>query len=1112
MFNRKLVYLPLFALFFVLNSNYFNDYSGNTLTEKQVRKLKNHAAHDEWWLRRYADPASGTIPTERLHDAMLVAQDIAENTAFDRTGLADLIWKERGPSNVGGHLNDICFDKSDLTGNTLWIASNGGGLWKTNDAFTATNPTYTRIAEMQLPAKISSIQQHPTDPNTLYMSAYSPGGIWKSVDKGTTWTKIKTTSAAILFYSRIDLEILADGTLLVGDFANMHRTSDGGTTWTTVFSGQYIQDIEASSNGKVYMLTGKNVYWSENNGVTWSLRSTGLIGNNYYCSGRLAVAPTNPDRIYALVPIPSQNFGKFDFYKTSDAGAIWQKQAVPTTALGVTWANALAVDPNNQDRVFMGSLNFLVTNDGGTSMATFSPNMHVDQQSIAFSPNNSTKIWIGNDGGLYRSNNANATTPTTEVKNEGFNTGELYAVYPHPSAGNNEMLIGTQDNGSHRLDAVDISPSQSKILSGDGAFCFYDEDQPNIQIVAAQNNFQFITNNNWTSFISTNITGGEFIANTDYDSKLNVLYAPQPLRNGYAYIEGVGTTNILNKVTFPTSVAVPYYNLVSAIQISPNTSNTLYIGNADGYVFKVQNANSLTPTVTVVKQRVGNSRFISCITIEKGNENHILVAFSNYGIVSLEETLDGGLTWQSVEGNLPDMPINWCVFNPNNVKEVLLATDLGIWATTNLNGTNTQWIPLNAGFPQNVQVMQLRFRPNDLMLYAATYGRGVFSSDYFKNNPTTPTALNIDLTPGFFSAPNTATVNGNVTVSFSYNNLGINTSGLVNYSIYLSNDANLDTNDVILANGTSSGLAANASAILNATVNIPYYIPVGNYNLILKMDPANLILETNEDNNTISRLLQILAPTSDYCVSKSDFPWHDWISGVKIGTFNHVSGKSNYTFNNQNTIVLPKNSSQNISLTSGFSYFTYDEYWRVWIDFNQNNIFEEPQEIAAFGKTNKPIDGTPNQQLNTALTIPLNANIGLTRMRVSMKRDANPTPCETLSFGEVEDFMVQITGSIAPIELGIRQEFDKTNLAENLIYPNPASDFTTIYLKNYENQAVNLQIINAKGVLVQKKSLDKNHDLKEVLDVRDLESGVYFLKIVAVGKRDVFKKFVVSKL
>jgi photosystem II stability/assembly factor-like uncharacterized protein len=1112
MSKQRLIFLPLFALFFVVNSHYFNDYSGSTLTEKQVQKIKNHAAHDEWWLRRYADPATGTIPSERLYDAMLVAQDIAENIASDRSGLADLTWKERGPSNVGGHLNDICFDKSDISGNTLWIASNGGGLWKTNDAFTATNPTYTRVAELQLPSKISSIQQHPTDPNILYLSAYSPGGVWKSTDKGTTWTKIKNTSAAFLFYSRIDLEILADGTLLVGDFANMYRTSDGGTTWTTVFSGQYIQDIEVSSNGKVYMLTGKNVYWSENNGVTWTLRSTGLVGNNYYCSGRLAVAPTNPDRIYALLPVPAQNFGKFDLYKTSDAGASWQKSVVPSTALGVTWANALAVDPNNQDRVFMGSLNFLVSNDGGSSMTGFATNMHVDQQSIAFSPYNSTKIWIGNDGGLYRSTNANETAPILEVKNNGFNTAELYAVYPHPTTNNNEMLIGTQDNGSHRLNAADISESQTKILSGDGAFCFYDEDQPNIQIVAAQNNFQFITNNNWTSFTSSNITGGEFIANTDYDSKLNVLYVPQPIRNGYAYIEGVGTTNILNKVTFPSTVSVPYFNIVSAIQISPNSSNTIYIGNADGYIFKVQNANSLTPNVTVVKQRVGNSRFVSCITVEKGNENHVLVAFSNYGVLSLEETFDGGLTWQSVEGNLPDMPINWCVFNPNNNREVLLATDLGIWATTNLNGNNTQWTPLNAGFPQNVQVMQLRFRPNDFMLYAATYGRGVFSSDYFKNNPSTPTALNIDLIPGFFSAANTANQNSSLPLIFSYNNLGTNPSGLVNYSIYLSNDANLDANDIILANGTNSGLAANASGVINTSVNIPNYVVAGNYNLIVKFDPTNLIVETNENNNSISRFLQILAPPTTYCASKSDFPWHDWISGVKIGTFNNFSGKSNYTFNSQNSIILPRNSSQNITLTAGFSYFTFDEYWRVWIDFNQNNIFEEPQEIAAWGKLNKPIDGTQNLDFVTGLTIPLNANIGQTRMRVSMKRDVYPTPCETLAFGEVEDFIVQITGSVAPLMLGTMQEKEEVNIADNSIFPNPASDFTTINLKNYENQAVNLQIINSKGILVQKKSLEINHDLNEVLDVRDLESGVYFLKIMAVGKREIVKKFVIAKL
>jgi photosystem II stability/assembly factor-like uncharacterized protein len=1111
MFYKLPIVLPLMVLFTLLNSNYFNDYTGQRLTEKQLKKIKNHAAQDEWWLRRYADPVLGVIPSDRLYDAMLLAADITENTAFDRTGLSDLTWKERGPSNVGGHLNEICFDKTDATGNTLWIASNGGGLWKTEDAFSAVNPTYTRVAEAQLPTKISSIKQHPTDPNTLYLSAYSPGGIWKSINKGQTWTLIKNTNAAILFYSRIDLEILANGTLLVGDFANMYRTIDGGTTWTTVFSGQYIQDIESNINGKVFILTGKNIYWSEDNGATWMLRSTGLLGNNYYSSGRIAIAPTNPDKLYALIPVPSQNFGKFDLYKTSDAGANWQKLVMPSTALGVTWANALAVDPNNQDRVFIGSLNFLVTADGGATLSVFAQNMHVDQQCVSFAPASSTNIWIGNDGGLHRSTTANTTTPTIELKNNGFGTSELYALSPHPAADNNEMLVGAQDNGTHRMNAVEISPSQAKILSGDGANCFYDEDQPNIQIVAAQNNFQFISNNNWTSYISQNITGGEFIASTDYDSKLNVLYAPQAARNGYAYIENVGTSNVLNKVTFPSSVSVSYYNLVTAVHISPNVSNTIYIGNADGYVFKVQNANSLTPTVNILRSRVGNSRFVSCISIEKGNENHVVIAYSNFGVVSLEETLDGGTTWISMEGNLPDMPINWCVFNPKNAKEMLLATDLGIWATSNINGTLTQWMPLNAGFPQNVQVMQLRFKASDMMLYAATYGRGVFSTDYFKLN-NNPIVQQVDVLPGFFSGANATTVGGANTLSFSINNQSNNIVPLVNFAIYLSTDANFDASDVYLSNGTSAGIAANAANIVNASVQIPTNITPGNYYLILKIDPLNQIVETNETNNTLNRALQILPLPTEFCTSKSDFPWHDWISGVKIGSFNHISGKSNYTLNNQQTILLAKNTSQTIALTAGFSYFTFDEYWRVWIDFNQNNVFEEPQEIVAFDKMLRPSDGTSNFTINTALTIPINANLGMTRMRISMKRGGYPTPCETLAFGEVEDFLVQITGNNAPLLAGNVIEYLAINPENNLIFPNPAYNYTTVNLKNYLDQKVDIQLINSKGEIVKSFNFSKKHNDVENLELNYLESGVYFLKIVSENKRVVVKKLVIALL
>ena len=121
---------------------------------------------------------------------------------------------------------------------------------------------------------------------------------------------------------------------------------------------------------------------------------------------------------------------------------------------------------------------------------------------------------------------------------------------------------------------------------------------------------------------------------------------------------------------------------------------------------------------------------VSCIELENADANHVLVTFSNYGVSSVWETTDGGTSWTAVEGNLPDMPVRGALFNPNDSSQVLLATELGVWSTDNLNGSSTVWAASNLGLA-NVRVDMLQYRSSDNLVIAATHGRGVYSSDIF---------------------------------------------------------------------------------------------------------------------------------------------------------------------------------------------------------------------------------------------------------------------------------------------------------------------------------------------------------------------------------------------
>jgi PKD repeat protein len=130
---------------------------------------------------------------------------------------------------------------------------------------------------------------------------------------------------------------------------------------------------------------------------------------------------------------------------------------------------------------------------------------------------------------------------------------------------------------------------------------------------------------------------------------------------------------------------------------------------------------------------------ISCIEIG-ASENELLVTLSNYGITSVYYSDNGGNTFTNKEGNLPDMPVRWALFNPQNRNEVLLATELGVWYTASLNLTTPNWVASNAGLA-TTRVDMLQYRSSDNLVIAATHGRGLFSCSNFTLNITqAPTA------------------------------------------------------------------------------------------------------------------------------------------------------------------------------------------------------------------------------------------------------------------------------------------------------------------------------------------------------------------------------------
>jgi PKD repeat protein len=699
------------------------------------------------------DPATNLVPKYKLAKA----KQFKDHQVKSRAVIAGIDWHELGPNNCGGRTRCVWVDLNDLTGKTVWTAGVGGGLWKTTD-ITASTPIWIPNNDLLDNIAITDIAQDPINKNIMYFSTgegYGNAdrirgiGIFKSIDSGNTWTVLPASSG---FTSCHKLIVTTTGTILVSTFIDgVHRSSDGGTTFTKVLgSGLGITgalsnnsyDVEQAANGDIYASLSGSLHKSTNDGITFnSALSLGVSSDRI----EIAVAPSNANVVYLAIENGSQ---VNDILSTANAGTTWTAKALPVDAdggispdftRGQAWYDlSIGVDPNNDQVLFIGGIDIFKSTNGATSWSQIShwyggfgfQDVHADQHDVFFSPGSSSKAFFTNDGGIYYTDNATSTMPTLIAKEEGYNTTQFYACAIHPTANTNYFLAGSQDNGTHSLSS-DLLSNSVEVTGGDGAYCHIDQDQPQYQFTSYVYNNYFRSTNGGASFNSVNHgDNGQFINPTDYDDVNNRLYAA---RNGGEYLRWdnpqTGNTFVIK------TIAAFGGSQVSAVTVSPNTANRVYFGLENGDIIQVDNANAVTPTATSISTGLPSNLYLKCIEIETGNENHILITYSNYGVSNIWETTNGGTSWTDLDGNLPDMPVRWILLNPSNGDQALIATELGVWSTDNLDGAATIWGASNTGLA-NTRVDMLQTRVSDKLVIAATHGRGLFYSDIF----TTPTA------------------------------------------------------------------------------------------------------------------------------------------------------------------------------------------------------------------------------------------------------------------------------------------------------------------------------------------------------------------------------------
>lgn len=247
---------------------------------------------------------------------------------------------------------------------------------------------------------------------------------------------------------------------------------------------------------------------------------------------------------------------------------------------------------------------------------------------------------------------------------------------------------------------------------------------------------------------------------------------------------------------------------------------------------------------------------------------------------------------------------------------------------------------------------------------------------------------------------------------------------------------------------------------------------------------------------------------SNYCASNGNNDSYFWIDRVTFGGLNNTSaadgGYGDYTSLSAGTLV--KGASETISFSAGYSGTRYTVYWSVWIDYNQDGDFDDSGELFVQGSSRSA------NLLSGTQTVPSSALSGLTRMRVSMKYGSISTPCESFTYGEVEDYTVYISNSAslnAPLAgmSNIRGESLKEELlnASLNVYPNPTRSIININADAFiENGMISIYNINGQKMLT--KGVE-NGTIS--LPLEGFQKGMYLLKVSNELETQT-KKFIVE--
>jgi photosystem II stability/assembly factor-like uncharacterized protein len=649
-------------------------------------------------------------------------------------------------------------NSSDLNGDGIYLSTDSGESWELLPASQSKTPQAWDAA-FEFVYSVS-LDQSNLEQDELY-AATALGGIHRSTDGGKTFRAV-LGGLGNQFSVFTDVVVSPSGIV----YATMSQIAGGG----------------ASSRTKGI--------WRSVDGVKWvNITPTNFPAESYRIV--IEINPKDENQVFFFGFTPNSGKRSTNFrgdvewnslwqyrYLSGDgsgAGGSWEDRSRYLPNLGGEFGNLITqsgydlvvkVHPSDTNVIFIGGTNLYRSSSGfrdslqttwiggykpGTTRPYFDiyPAQHPDQHALIFLRSQPQKAISANDGGLQITEDCLTGNTVWREINESYITSQFYTIaIDHGDQLRKTIMGGLQDNGTYFSKGLNPLDPWLMTLTYDGAFCAIAKNASRYYMSAQQGRIAAMKLDDDGNILEKgriDPAGGKdylFINPFTLDhADENIMY----VAGGKILWRNNDLSTMPMNTWDSTSVnwdslsatRLPDGELISSVSSSTIPAHRVYYGTSKGNLYRLDNSTFSNPTPKDITGSIFPDGNIQSIAIDPRNADNIIIVFSNYNVISLFHSTDGGDSWTAIAGNLEDNPngsgagpsCRWAEIVPmKDGFKVYVGTSIGLFSSANLNGNATCWEQEGKDVIGNAVITMMDYRKQDGYMAIATHGAGVFTT------------------------------------------------------------------------------------------------------------------------------------------------------------------------------------------------------------------------------------------------------------------------------------------------------------------------------------------------------------------------------------------------